>query len=176
MWLRKASLPDARRIAALVNVAYRGQSSRQGWTTEADLLDGQRTDAQAIEEMLSAANQWILIAERGIELIGSVHLEKVDAETCHFGMFVVKPDLQAQGLGKRFIAEAERFVRTELGCPTIQMLVISIRAELIAWYVRRGYRRTGERRPFPYGNDRFGIPLRADLEFDVLTKTFGRDD
>ncbi len=170
MQLVNASLPDAARIAVLVNSAYRGASSRLGWTTEADFLNGQRTDTLAIGEILSASNQWILLAERGVELIGSVHLEKVDTEICHFGMFVIKPDLQAQGLGKRFLAEAERFARIELGCSAMQMLVISIRAELIAWYERRGYRQTGEHRPFPYGNERFGIPLRDDLEFTLLTR------
>jgi predicted N-acetyltransferase YhbS len=176
MRLHKAPLPDAARIAALVNSAYRGKSSRQGWTTEADFLDGQRTDTAAIEEILSTSNQCILVAERGGELIGSVHLEKINAEICHFfGMFVIKPVLQAQSLGKRFMAEAERFARIDLGCSIMQMLVISIRAELIAWYERRGYRRTGERRPFPYGNERFGVPLRDDLEFEVLAKTLGRD-
>ena len=168
--LRRASIADAARIAALINSAYRGDSSRRGWTTEADFLGGQRIDTAAIAEILSTPQKHILVAERDDTLFGSVHLERTGDDVCHFGMFVVKPDLQAQGLGKRFIAEAERFAQRTLGCATMQMLVISIRGELIAWYERRGYRRTGERRPFPYGDERFGIPLRSDLEFIVLTK------
>lgn len=168
--LRSASVADVAAIAALVNSAYRGDSSRRGWTTEADFLDGQRTDAQAIEEILSSPNQCMLLVERGGELIGCVHLEKTGDDVCHFGMFVVKPELQAHGIGNYILADAERFARRTLGCATMQMLVISLRNELIAWYERRGYRRTGERRAFPYGNERFGIPLRSDLEFIVLAK------
>ncbi|SFI61194.1 GNAT family N-acetyltransferase [Nitrosomonas sp. Nm34] len=170
MHLRKGSLHDAARIAVLVNSAYRGDSSRHGWTTEADFIDGQRTDTSEIEEILSADNQCILLAERNEEIIGCVHLEKRDANVCYFGMFVVKPKLQAQGLGKRLIMEAERFASHQLACTIMQMHVISIRNELIAWYERRGYRRTDERHPFPYGNERFGIPLRNDLEFIVFVK------
>lgn len=169
MRFRIASPSDAARIAALVNAAYRGDSSRRGWTTEADFLAGQRTDKEAIEEILAAHDQWILLAERAGELIGCVHLERT-ADICHFGMFVIKPELQAQSLGKRLMAEAERHARDSLSCATMKMLVISIRKELIAWYERRGYRLTGERQAFPYGNERFGIPLREDLEFVVLAK------
>src|ERR1051325_2026605 len=123
--LRPAAAGDAVRIAALLNSAYRGDSSRAGWTTEADFLDGQRTDAAAIGEILRNPDQCIVIAEdRGI-LLGCVHLEETSDDVCHFGMFVVKPDLQARGLGKRFLAEAERFARTPLACVTIQMVVIS---------------------------------------------------
>jgi GNAT superfamily N-acetyltransferase len=170
MRLRSASLADAATIAALINAAYRGDSSRRGWTTEAEFLDGQRTDTQAIEQILAAPDQHMLLIEHGGQLIGCVHLEKSRDDVCHFGMFVIKPEVQGRGLGKWFIAAAENFARTELGCLTMQMLVISIRDELIAWYERRGYRPTGERQAFPYGNERFGVPLRDDLEFVVLAK------
>lgn len=167
---RVAAKEDAQVIADLVNSAYRGESSRVGWTTEADFLAGQRTDKQAVEAIIASPTQWFLLGERDDLLLGSVCLEKVDPQCCHFGMFAVRPELQAQGIGKRFVLEAERHAREKLGCSTMRMLVITLRSELIAWYERRGYRRTGELDAFPYGDERFGIPLRDDLRFEVLTK------
>lgn len=168
---RIAVKQDAQAIADLVNSAYRGESSRSGWTTEADFLAGQRTDKQAVEEIIANPTQWFLLGERGSVLLGSVCLERFDPQRCYFGMFAVRPELQAQGIGKRFVLEAERFAREELRCSTMRMLVITLRSELIAWYERRGYRRTGELDAFPYGDEHFGIPLRDDLRFEVLTKS-----
>jgi ribosomal protein S18 acetylase RimI-like enzyme len=85
-------------------------------------------------------------------------------------MFAVRPALQGAGLGGLVLAEAERFAREEWKAAEMHMTVISAREDLIAWYVRRGYRRTGETRPFPYGDERFGLPRREDLEFELLTK------
>lgn len=168
---RVASASDASSIAALLNSAYRGASSRAGWTTEADFLAGQRTDAQAVAAIVASPTQWFLLGERNGMLLGCVCLERVNPRLCHFGMFAVRPELQAQGIGKRFVAEAERFAREQLGCSIMNMFVITLRRELIAWYERRGYRRTGEFGAFPYGDERFGIPLRDDLRFEVLTKS-----
>lgn len=167
---RKAALHDAQRIVELVNCAYRGDNSRKGWTTEADFLGGQRTDAAMIEEIISSASQWILLGERGHDLVGAFNLETAKPGVCQFGMFAVRPELQSQGIGKRLMTEAERLARDELGCSIMRMLVITLRLELIAWYERCGYRRTGVRGPFPYGDKRYGIPLRQDLEFEVLEK------
>lgn len=167
---RTAVARDARHIADLVNAAYRGASSRAGWTTEADFLGGQRTDAAAIEAILSRPGQYFLLGEHAGALLGCVNLEKISHATCYFGMFAVRPGLQGRGDGTRFLAEAERFARESLGCSVMRMYVITLRAELIAWYERRGYRRTCEYQPFPYGDERFGIPLRDDLEFEVLEK------
>lgn len=167
---RKAKVEDAPSISALVNSAYRGESSRNGWTTEADFLSGQRTDAEAIAEIITQESQCILLCEQQNRLIGSVQLEKIDSNVCYFGMFAIDPQLQARGLGKIFIQECERFAKEEWHCHTMEMTVITIRKELIEWYERRGYQRTGEIRPFPYGNERFGIPLRPDIELGVLRK------
>jgi ribosomal protein S18 acetylase RimI-like enzyme len=93
----------------------------------------------------------------------------------YFGMFSVRPDLQGGGIGKAVLAEAERIVRDEWRLPALRMTVIDVREELIAWYQRRGYRRTGIRKPFPATDPRFGIPRRDDLRFEVLEKEF-RDD
>ncbi len=166
---RVASTEDASAIVTLVQSAYRGEASRAGWTTEADLLDGQRTDLDAVMTLIRAPASCILLGERAGELLVSAHLEQADA-ICHFGMFAVRPDRQGEGLGKAVLAEAERIARDEWGCRDMQMTVITLRTELIAWYERRGYHRTGVVKPFPYGDSRFGVPRRGDLQFEVLHK------
>jgi GNAT superfamily N-acetyltransferase len=160
---------------ALVHSAYRGESSQQGWTTEADLLDGQRTDAEEVHGLMSREESCLLLALRDGTLLGCCHIERKrtpgkDVDACYFGMFAVTPTLQGGGVGGALLAEAERYVRVEWGCGEMHMTVIDVRAELIAWYERRGYRRTGEHSPFPYGNDRFGVPKRPDLRFELLVK------
>ncbi|WP_460303405.1 GNAT family N-acetyltransferase [Actinocorallia aurea] len=140
-----------------------------GWTTEADLLDGQRTDPGAVEELLEFAGSRVLLAERDGVLVACCHLER-RGESAYFGMFAVRPGEQGAGVGRAVLAEAERAAAEEWGAREMQMTVITLRAELIAWYERRGYRRTGEIRPFPYGDTRFGVPRRPDLDFSVLVK------
>lgn len=167
---RRATPADVDAIVALVNSAYRGESSRAGWTTEADLLDGQRTDAAEIAHLIAADNSLILLCLRGGEIIGSVHLEKVDATTAYMGMLVIRPVLQGQGLGKQFIRVAEDAARAEWGAVRMQIQVITLRHELIAYYERLGYRRTGQIRPFP-ADPRYGIPKLAGLQFEVLEKS-----
>ncbi len=162
---------DAAQITGLVNAAYRGDSSRQGWTTEADLLGGQRTDLEAILEILNTPDNVFLLCFLDQALIGSVHLRR-EHKNCYLGMFVVKPASQAQGFGKTCLLHAETFSREEWQCERITMTVIALRTELIQWYERRGYVRTGEWVDFPYGNERFGIPFREDLQLCVLQKTF----
>jgi ribosomal protein S18 acetylase RimI-like enzyme len=166
---RAASADDVRAIVALVQSAYRGEASRAGWTTEADLLDGQRTDADAVAALIGAPASRILLCEQGGAVLATAHLEK-QAVTCHFGMFAVRPDRQGGGLGRAMLAAAERMARDEWGCREMQMTVITLRTELIAWYERRGYRRTGVFKPFPYGDARFGLPKRDDLRLEVLRK------
>lgn len=166
---RDARDNDVAAIVALVESAYRGDVSRKGWTTEADFLDGQRTDAGGVAAAIGNPDGRILLAERGAELLACCHLEK-QGEACYFGMFAVNPALQGGGVGRQVIAEAERIAR-EWGCTAMQMTVITIRDELIAWYERRGYRRSGIFKPFPYGDERFGIPKRDDLRFELLVKT-----
>ena len=166
---RAAGDNDVRAIVALVQSAYRGEASRAGWTTEADLLDGQRTDADAVAVLIGAPASRILLCEQGGALLATAHLEQ-HAATCHFGMFAVRPDRQGGGLGRAMLAEAERMARDEWGCREMQMTVITLRTELIAWYERRGYRHTGVFKTFPYGDARFGLPKRGDLRLEVLHK------
>ena len=168
--LRNAAQADVDAIALLVNSAYRGESSRAGWTTEADLLGGQRTDAEEISRLIAAEGSVILLCLRGGERIGSVHLEKIDAATAYLGMLVIRPTLQGQGMGRQFMAEAETIARIEWGVSRMQMQVISLRGELIAYYRRCGYRSTGETRPFPASEPKFGLPLVAGLALEVMEK------
>jgi len=165
---RKATTADTERIVALVNSAYRGESSKQGWTTEADILGGQRTDAEEIGRLIATPNSMMLLCYSAEDLIGSVHLERVE-DGAYIGMFTVKPALQGRGIGKVFMDEVERRVREEWGVTRAKMLVITLREELIAFYERRGYRRTGKFEAFP--NDiRFGIPKVTNLRFELLEK------
>jgi ribosomal protein S18 acetylase RimI-like enzyme len=170
---RAAVAADIPAIVALVESAYRGDSGRRGWTTESELLDGRRTDAQAVGELVSRPGSCILLAERDGRLLASAHVERQGASG-YFGMFAVDPDQQGGGLGKAVLAEAERIAGEQWQCHAMRMTVIEQRAELIAWYQRRGYRRTGEFQPFPYGDERFGIPRRDDLRFEVLQKDLGQ--
>ncbi len=161
---------DVDAIVALVNSAYRGESSRAGWTTEADILGGQRTDAEEIARLVATDGSAILLCLRGGETIGSVHVERVDAALAYMGMLVIRPVLQGRGLGRWLMDEAERHVRAEWGAGRMQMQVITLRQELIAYYVRRGYLRTGETRPFPAADPKFGLPRVEGLMFEVLEK------
>lgn len=166
---RSAVLADAPAIVALVESAYRGDSSREGWTTEADFLDGQRTDIQGVAETIAKRDNQVLLAEGNGTLLACCHIEKLGTAG-YFGMFSVRPGSQGSGVGKLVLAQAERIARDEWKCREMHMTVISIRSELIAWYERRGYRRTGIFKPFPYGDERFGVPKRDDLRFELLVK------
>jgi GNAT superfamily N-acetyltransferase len=166
-----ATLDDVPAVVALVESAYRGDASRAGWTTEADLLDGQRTDVDAVQAVVGSGSSQLLLARDGDgELISCCQLERRDGAVCYFGMFAVRPGRQGSGLGRAVLAEAERRARDDWQARTMEMTVIAQRRDLIAWYAKRGYAETTESVPFPYGNERFGLPLRDDLFFVVLRK------
>jgi len=167
---RDATSADVHMIVALVESAYRGDASRAGWTTEADLLDGRRTGADDVASCLQRPRSRILLAERDGTLLACAHIAEEDGAG-YFGMFSVEPGRQGGGIGKQVLAQAERIVRDEWALPSMRMTVIDVRDELIAFYERRGYRRTGVLKPFPYGDARFGLPKRDDLRFEVLEKT-----
>ncbi len=167
---RDATLTDVEAVVALIESAYRGEVSRAGWTTEADLLDGQRTDIDEISEIIGAINSRIRLAFQSEMLVGCVRIEEEDAAG-YIGMVSVNPTMQSAGIGRQLLAEAERVIRDELQLMRARMTVIGQRGTLIAWYERRGYFLSGKRKPFPYGQPRSGLPKRADLYFEVLEKS-----
>ena len=169
---RPATPADIPALVTLVTSAYRGEVSRQGWTTEADLLDGQRIGPEVLHGDIERPRSRVIMAEAyggSPELLACVHVAEVDGAG-YLGMFSVRPDGQGSGIGKQVMAEAERYAREELHLPVMRMAVIDVRDELIAYYERRGYHRTGITKPFPYGDERFGIPKRDDLRFEILEK------
>ncbi|MFB6893246.1 GNAT family N-acetyltransferase [Kitasatospora sp. NPDC056327] len=166
---RTATTADVPALLDLVESAYRGDASRAGWTTEADLLAGQRTDTEGVTAAVTHTEGVVLLAELDGELLACCQLER-RGEQAYFGMFSVRPGRQGGGLGRAVLAYAERYAAEQWGAVGMEMTVIEQRSELIAWYERRGFARTGVYSPFPYGDERFGIPLRSDLRFEKLTK------
>lgn len=163
----KAVVEDAPALETLVNSAYRGDSSRQGWTTEADLLDGTRTDAAAIAELIQTSGTTLLKYVEEKEILGCVELRNQDGKL-YLGMLTVRPNLQGKGIGKKLLKAAEEEAKKQK-CTSIFMTVISVRTELIDWYARHSYQPTGERKPFFFNDPRFGQPKQT-LEFVVLEK------
>lgn len=163
----KATAVDVVELNKLVNSAYRGDSSRQGWTTEADMLDGTRIDEDILKEIIQRPDTTVLLYKDGPRLLGCVEL-RTDEMKIYLGMLSVMPNTQGKGIGKRLLKEAEVYA-LEQGCNKIYMTVISVRTELIDWYVRHGYHLTDERKPFKMPDVRFGIP-KQELEFVVLEK------
>jgi ribosomal protein S18 acetylase RimI-like enzyme len=161
---RRASLDDVPALHALVESAYRGEASRAGWTTEADFLDGQRTDADELSALVRGEDTRILLAHEGADLVGCVLLRD-EGSSAYLGMLSVRPNLQSSGIGRALLDEAERVARTELGKRVMRMRVISLRDSLLAWYERRGYVRTGATEPFPLRRAACGsaAPRRPDL-------------
>jgi N-acetylglutamate synthase-like GNAT family acetyltransferase len=165
--IQPANENDLQHLTALVNSAYRGESSKQGWTTEADLLDGQRTDEAELGKQLQGEGNTILkYTDANNNILACVYLHKKDT-AMYLGMLTVAPTLQANGIGKQLLAAAEQFAAGQ-GCQTVEMTVISVRQELIAWYNRRGYYATGETKPFPV-DVKFGV-AKQHLEFIVMEK------
>lgn len=175
---RLAVESDAPQLSALVNSAYRGESAKAGWTYESDLLGGQRTDAEELSAIIRAEDQRLLLAvstpasgeEGEDEIVGSVCLQRKSPSVGYIGMLVVKPVLQASGLGRRLLVAGEQWQAHQWGVTAIEMTVIHQRAELIAWYMRRGYADTGRQEAFPMTDVKFGLPKVNDLHFVVLQK------
>lgn len=166
---RTAQPTDVPELVALVNSCYRGDASRNGWTTEADLLGGGRIDQQSMFALLENPATTILIAEIDNALVACSELQR-SVNGTYFGMFSVRPTIQGIGLGRRVLAQAEHTAVQLWGSRLMRMKVLKQRPELIAWYERRGYTNTGKTEPFPYGNPALGEPKRPDLAFVELTK------
>jgi GNAT superfamily N-acetyltransferase len=171
--LRRATPADVRILLPLIQSAYRGEESRKGWTTEADLVAVDRIDEAGLMAKITDPDGVILLATdvSGI-LVVCCELLKRDNGLGYFGLFAVDPQRQGAGLGKHILQMAENYARETLGVKRLEMMVIGIRTELIAWYIRRGYTMTEEKRPFPYEhlvNNQAGA-TRNDLYFIVLVK------
>ena len=165
--IANATLKDVSALNKLVNSAYRGDASRKGWTTEADLLDGTRTDENAIKEFFAEGGSTILKFLADEKIIGCVRLVK-HGHQLYLGMFAVDPTVQNKGVGKKILVAAEEEARKQ-NCQSIDMTVISERTELIDWYKRNGYVEVGEKKPMVFDNPSGGIP-KKDLYFITLEK------
>jgi ribosomal protein S18 acetylase RimI-like enzyme len=161
-------------VVDLVNAAYRGSDGKAGWTHEQGFLEGERVTVELLkQDVAEAPSASILLLREQARLLACVRMEMTEGTTgepaCHIGMLAVHPALQDGGVGRAVLEHAEAEGR-RLGAVAARLTVVSIRDSLIAWYERRGYRRTGETEAFPYEDRRFGTPLRDDLEFVVLAK------
>jgi len=168
MTVLPATLQDVPQLVALINSAYRGDLSKKGWTTEADLIRGElRTDETTLEELMNTEGAIFLksINERE-EIEGCVYLHKKE-NRLYLGMLSVSPMLQSKGTGKQLMGAAANYAKQN-GCNTIFMRVISLRNELISWYEKLGYFKTGQTESFPNDN-RFGTPTQP-LEFLIMEK------
>ena len=168
--IRDATTADIPALHHLIESAYRGEASRAGWTTEADLLDGQRTDPDDLADVLSDPKQGMLTAWRGTEQVGCILIADRGEGIGYFGMLSISPTLQGGGLGRRLVEAAHRTLADRFGAERVRISVFPQRETLIAWYERLGYRQTGDTLPFPYGNPRFGLPKRDDLYFVVMER------
>jgi GNAT superfamily N-acetyltransferase len=169
---KTATNQNAQEIANLVNSAYRGEYSQQGWTTEASLLGGQRTDAESLQRLIDSPLNQIEIAYEGESqsIIGSVHLIQEIPDTLYFGMLTVEPRAQAKGLGKIILKHVEN-IALRYGLKRIRFTVIPNRTELVAFYQRRGFNATGKSEPFPEQDPKFGMPKVEGLillEYDKM--------
>jgi len=168
--IRDAGNGDIPALHRLVESAYRGEVSRAGWTTEADLLAGQRTDPEDLASILADPAQAVLTAWRGDELVGCVRIADQGKGTGNFGMLSVSPTLQGGGLGRRLVEAAHAALAERYGARRVHISVFPQRETLIAWYRRLGYVPTGETLPFPYDEPRLGLPLHDDLHFIVMER------
>ncbi len=172
MVLRQAVETDFREVVELANLAYRGNGATASWNVEAGILEGQRlNEAQLRADVLAKPHAVLLLYRDEVAgpLLGTVWLEPKREGAWYLGLLTVRPDRQNRQLGRAVLAAAEEFVRDH-GGRRVRMSVLNVREALIAWYLRRGYRLTGETEAFPYGDERFGKPLRDDLEFVMLEK------
>ena len=167
--LRLATADDAEAIAGLVNRAYRPGAGLRGWTHEAELVAGERASAAMVRSLLRRGSA-LLVLCRGDSIVACVHVEAFPAErAAYIGMLAAEPAEQAGGLGKRMLACAERYAADELGARVFRMSVLVARVELLAFYVRRGYVRSGRLEGFP-DDAGAGVPRVPGLQLETLVK------
>ena len=161
---------EVARVVRLVESAYRGEASRRGWTTEADLVGGRRTDEVAVGGLVDEPATTVLVAFDGPALVGCCALTDRPGRPARLSMLAVAPDRQGGGVGRALLEAAVRRAGEVLGARAVDLAVLAPRPELRAWYARRGFVETGRTEPFPYGDERFGLPVRDDLVFVVLER------
>lgn len=170
LFLEPAQEADLPALATLMNAAYRGTDAERGWTDEGDYITGERTHETVLRDEIRGGALYLLVRDEATSTLqGCVSLQQSQPHTWYLGSLTVAPAMQNTGFGRRLLEAAEDYAAAH-GATTIEMTVVHVRDTLIAWYERRGYRRTGESRPFPYGDDRFGTPQRDDLKFIVLER------
>lgn len=168
MVARVAKDSDIQALERLVNSVYRGENALKGWTTEAAILDGQRIDLAMLKKIIGSSTERIFVLEEGSELLGCVQATD-SGESVLLGMLSVPVELQGKGLGAKLIKVVEDEAKSR-GFKSIKMHVLDIRLELLSYYERKGYVRTGESSEWPWGDLQWGIPKRDDLRFVVLSK------
>ena len=164
---RIAQPADAPALRALIESGYRGDSARQGWSNEADLLEGDRTTIAEVAAMIAAPEMRVLLAEQDSTLVGTVSITDLGNSRAYMGLLCVSPALQTAGLGRALVSEVEALAVSAFGAGLMELIVVDVREELIAWYERRGYVRTGELRPFP-------LPLDVPYKMVVLERSLDR--
>lgn len=163
--LAPATARDIDALVALINRAYRGDT---GWTRETDIVAGNRITTKAVTQLIGNPEAHLLTARQSARLVACVCVEAT-AEEAHIGTFAVDPELQNQGIGKQVLHAAERYAIEMLGVTRISMTVVSQRPELIAFYERHGYRRSGIVSAYPLHLD-VGTPLHEGLTMERLEK------
>lgn len=168
--IRPATDADVSELVQLVTRAYRAKDGGAGWTTESHLLDGQRTNDEEVRSAISHPDAVLLVAQIDETIIGCIRVDRVDADGAHFGLFAVDPRAQSNGTGGTLLSAAEELARSDWNRRWMELEVLHQRQDLQAWYHRRGYQPTGATCPFPYTEERFGLPRVDDLYFDVLRR------
>lgn len=168
--LRSASKPDAGKIALLVNRAYRPSPHERGWTHEADLVAGRRTTKEQVLALFCPRSS-ILVAHQDAEIVACVHVKSSEC-SADIGMLAIDPGYQTQGLGKLMLEWAERHALEHFGVTAFNISVLTSRFELIAFYERRGYTRTGQTMAYPVYSG-MGEPMVDGLQVEAMTKKMG---
>jgi ribosomal protein S18 acetylase RimI-like enzyme len=165
--LRPATTSDFPSIISLMNLAFRGA---EGWSIEGEYISGERTNLSLLNEEISKGALYLVANDPATPALqGCVSLQPASPTKWYLGSLTVVPTQQNSGFGRELLTAAEQYAATR-GATTIEITVVQVRETLISWYERRGYTRTGETRPFPYSDTRYGTPTRPDLVFVVLEK------
>ncbi|WIB67987.1 MULTISPECIES: GNAT family N-acetyltransferase [unclassified Curtobacterium] len=173
--IRRATLEDAATVADLVERAYRGEASREGWTSEVDVIGGRRTDTEQIRALIAAPHSVVFVGVDEGRIIATCQVQRHGPGLAYFGTFAVEPTIQGRGLGRRMMEAAAEHARTTFDAAALEITVVAQQSALIAWYRRLGFVPTGATRPFPA--EAWGAtPLVPDVHFVVMRKPLSDRD